>query len=534
LIVILLLLIGCNRAPEEIVSEQLTALPLQVVDETPTPSLTATNTPLSSPTTTSSPSPSPTPRPPTETPTTAPETATPTLTPSATPTVTPEPTTPASSQKHPAAQVYETTITLPTYPIWDYLIEQQDPLYNMPVLYLNRVAYDAAAPAVTSIDYKGIVIENAYVTLTFIPELGGRLYSAVVKSTGQEIFYQNPVVKPSRYGILQPVEANWWLAVGGMEWAYPTQEHGYRWGVPWDYELTETATHTTITLSDTAPGRVGVIVEVTLPHDSAAFTVAPTLTNAGAESVPIQFWLNSALALSPDTMSPNTQFIVPVDDIVIHSRGGSGWQLPDARETAPWPQVDSWNLGDYNQWADYLGFFVPNMAAPFMAAYNPDTDLGVARLVQPGAVVGNKLFAFGSAFYDRSYTDNDSQYFEIWGGVNTGFWPEDDVQLAPDQSLQWQEQWWPLAQLGGLTWANQQVAIDVTQHEDDTTTLSALFSQPTQGQLIISADDSPVLAESFNGRPDTPLRWDFSTKTIPLHIQIIDDTDGILLDYIFE
>jgi hypothetical protein len=478
-------------------------------------------------------------------PTDTPPAATPTLT--ATPgktatsvkktsTFTPEPTNKAVAQAGPKStdsappRVYETTITLPTYPIKDYLVEQIDPLYNIPVFYFSRAEFEAAAPDPRPVDYSGIVLENDYLRLTFLPELGGRLYSVVVKASEQEIFYHNKVVKPSRYGVLLPYEANWWLGTGGMEWAYPTQEHGYRWGVPWNYEVSQSAAGATIVLSDTAPDRVGVEVSVTLPADRAVFTVAPKLVNNRPEAVPVQFWLNAALALAPDSMSPDTQFIVPVDQITVHSRGQAGWTIPGAREESPWPLVGETDLRDYGQWADYLGFFIPNMEAPFMGAYNPETNLGVARLIEPGAVPGNKLFAFGSAFLDRSYTDDDSQYFEIWGGANIGFWPEDDILVAGGGVLQWQESWWPLAGLGGLTWANQEAAIHINQ-AGDSHNLSILLSRPRQVTLTVLAGETPILTESFSANPVAPLQRNFATSDTPVRIQLTDDDGTVLLDF---
>jgi hypothetical protein len=520
----------------------LAAILMTACSTTPTPdpiAVGATSGPGDAPIPTSTPTNTPLLVTPTATPTAIP-TLTPTFTATPTPTQTPLPTNtptpkPAASTglkisaTDGVVKVYETTITLPTYPIRDYLTERTDPIYNIPVFYFDRQAFDAARPTPTPIDYTGVVLENPYLRLTFLPELGGRLYSAVVKSTGQEIFYHNQVVKPSRYGILEPYEANWWLATGGMDWAYPTQEHGYRWGVPWDYSVTQTDKGATITLSDTAPDRVGVEVQVALPADSAVFTVKPKLTNAGPKRVPVQFWLNAALALAPDTMSPDTQFIVPTDKMIVHSRGEEGWEVPGELEESPWPQVGATDLSDYSQWANYLGFFVPNMKAPFMGAYNPETDLGVVRLIKPGAVPGNKLFAFGPAFPDRSYTDNDTQYFEIWGGVNTGFWPEDDISVPSGGTLQWQESWWPLAGLGGITWANEHAAIHLRQ-SSDTYHLSLLVSRPRQGKLIVSAGETTVLTESFSADPVIPLQLDFATSDTPVRVQIID-SNVMLLDY---
>lgn len=405
-------------------------------------------------------------------------------------------------------------------------MEQVDPLYNLPVFYFNRPEFEAAAPTPAPVEYEVVVLENGYLRLTFLPELGGRLYSAVFKPTGQEIFYHNPVVKPSRYGGLQPPEANWWLATGGMEWAYPTQEHGYRWGAPWSYRVEQVDERAAIVLSDIAPGRVGAEVEVILPANSAAFTVRPRLVNGTAQTVPVQFWLNAALTLDAPTMSPYTRFIVPTDRVVVHSRGAEGWAVPDAGETSPWPQVDLLDLSDYSQWTNYLGFFVPNLKAPFVAAYNPETDLGVVRLIEPGAVPGNKLFAFGPTFPDRSYTDDDSQYFELWGGVNTGFWADSDLALPAGAAVQWQESWWPLAGLGGVTWANQNVAIHLAE-----SALSLLAARPQQGKVTVMAGQSSILNQSFSAEPASPLRWQLDLPEGPVRVKVVDRNDELLLDY---
>jgi hypothetical protein len=409
-------------------------------------------------------------------------------------------------------------------------VEKVDPVYNIPVLYLNRPAYEASGPAPTPVNYLGVVLENEYLRLTFLPELGGRLYSAVVKATGQEIFYHNPVVKPSRYGVLQPAEANWWLASGGMEWAYPTQEHGYRFGVPWQYQVTQSATETTIILSDSAAGRVGAEVSVTLPADSASFWVKPKLINQTAHTVPVQFWLNAALTLSPGSMSPQTQFVLPVDRVVVHSRGESGWTIPGERQESPWPVVAETDLRDYRQWANYLGVFAPHLQAPFVGAYNPETNLGIARLIEPDKVSGTKLFAFSAAFPDKSYTDDSSQYFEIWGGANTGFWPESDVQVPAGGAVAWQEQWWPLPGLGGLTWANAKAAIHLSQ-EDGQYTLSLLASRPTQGKISVLAGATPLLNDTFTANPISASRWTFAALAQPSQIQVLDQAGAILLDY---
>ena len=120
-------------------------------------------------------------------------------------------------------EVYTTTLTISTYPYADYLYTQTSPEYNMNYRCLNWDAYDAPAQHPSPRYYTGLVMENEWLALTILPELGGRLYGITVKATGEQLLYQNPVIKPTHWG---PLEQGWWLAAGGREWCLPVGEHG--------------------------------------------------------------------------------------------------------------------------------------------------------------------------------------------------------------------------------------------------------------------------------------------------------------------
>jgi hypothetical protein len=450
----------------------------------------------------------------------------PTPQPSVTPTLPlPSPTTPARSD----LSVHTGQVTLAAYPYQEFLREELDATYGITVQRLDRGAYEAATPRPSPRDFQTLVIENAHLRLTFLPELGGRLYSTVVKSTGQEIFYHNPVVKPSRYGPLLPIEDNWWLGVGGMEWAFPVQEHGYAWGLPWTYDVASTPQSVTVTLRDsTQPGRVRAEVLVTLAADSATFAIQPRLINDTNRTLPVQFWLSAALAPGAPSVSPDTRIIVPVNQVVVHSRGETGWALPAPRTSMPWPVVAGYDLSRYDQWANYLGFFVPYMQSNFMAIYSPSADLAVTRIVAPGQIPGHKLFAFGLDFSDRSYTDNGSQYIEMWGGANASFWPEDDIQLVPGGALEWRETWWPMTGLGGLTFANEWVAFNLLNGSS----LRILSARQMQVTLTLSADGVELSHASLSLSPTQPVERPIPTaSSSPIQIQLIAPNGDLVADF---
>jgi len=45
--------------------------------------------------------------------------------------------------------------------------------------------------------YKALFLENEYIKITCLPELGGRLHSVLDKTTNKEVFHINSVIKPS-------------------------------------------------------------------------------------------------------------------------------------------------------------------------------------------------------------------------------------------------------------------------------------------------------------------------------------------------
>ena len=113
-------------------------------------------------------------------------------------------------------KVWEEPLTLPTYRL--------DPPDSNPMFYTHE-SYQGAEKriypypfqdGVTGIreqrTYKALYLENDYIRLSILPELGGRLFSALDKTNNYEIFYHQHVVKPALIGMLGA-----WIS-GGIEW----------------------------------------------------------------------------------------------------------------------------------------------------------------------------------------------------------------------------------------------------------------------------------------------------------------------------
>ncbi|MDQ3247715.1 MAG: DUF5107 domain-containing protein, partial [Chloroflexota bacterium] len=119
---------------------------------------------------------------------------------------------------------YTETVTLPTYPYERYQTDALDARYNWPYKVFDVERFRTEAPSAEDRTYQVIVLENAYLKLLILPQLGGRVWQVIHKPSGAPMFYQNSVVKPTHWGI---AEQRGWLALGGLEWALPVVEHGY-------------------------------------------------------------------------------------------------------------------------------------------------------------------------------------------------------------------------------------------------------------------------------------------------------------------
>jgi hypothetical protein len=399
--------------------------------------------------------------------------------------------------------VRETNLSIASYVYEPYLHQAMDEEHDVPYWWLDRAAYGQPSAQSTVLKpFKAIVLENQYLRLTILPDLGGRILECVFKPTGQNIFYRNLVLKPTPWGPLTR-ERNWWLAAGGMEWAFPVNEHGYEWGVPWTYSLERTDSETKVVLRDTSEARPRARVEIGLAPGSAYFTVSPQVENPTDSTVGCQFWANAMLTLGGQSLSGNTEFVYPTQDVVVHSSGPDSG-LPGEGATLSWPTWQGRDLSWYRNWEDWLGFFVPQLSYGFVGAYNHDTGLGVARAFSQEEVAGLKLFGWGAdSPFALEYSDDGSQYFEMWAGLNRTFWPEDDILLQPGETRGWTEYWYPFQGIGGLDFANQDVALSLG-YRDESLQVGLAGSSNQQGTLILRIGGEVLDQEEVAVGPESP------------------------------
>lgn len=451
---------------------------------------------------------------------------------------------PVTTDQTPGVSTYEAEITIDAYPYERFWIEKRDPVTNVPFHAFDRAAYEAAAPTIKPEPktFRAQVLENEYLKVVILPELGGRIYQITHKPSGKNFLYNNRILKPTPWGM---PEQDGWLAAGGIEWAFPTREHGYEWNAPWNARVEHDAQGASVVLTDSnASDRPRVQVRVTLPAHAAYLAVSPRVENPTTQPRRIQFWSNAQLNLgAKGSLSPETRFYLPGDTVLVHSTA-NGWvppeSVPQANATAPAAPVALSDLAGrdlrvYRNWDNYLGVFDADtaqgdLAQAFVGAYNYTTGSGIARIFTPELTPGVKLFAFGPHFCCRElFTGDNAEYFELWGGLTRTFFADDDLILQPGETRAWTEYFLPLSDTNGIGAALPDFAMNLS-NDGSRVTVTAYAAAPRRGVLILKQDAREIQRWDFDLAAAQRLQAQLEIEERPLQLQLQDREGNIVLE----
>ncbi|MEU7527150.1 DUF5107 domain-containing protein [Saccharothrix sp. NPDC042600] len=296
--------------------------------------------------------------------------------------------------------------------------------------YLLQDGY-GRAPRPSTVD--AVVLENSRVRATFLPGLGGRLWSLV--ADGRELLFQPRVLQPANLGLRGA-----WFA-GGVEWNIGTRGH-----CPFTCDPLHTAVVTrpdgTRVLRMWEYERMrGVVFQVDawLPPDSPVLVVGVRIRNPRAETVPMYWWSNAAVPQTPDTVVR-----APADTAFLASYTGRVERVP-ARDLAPGREAKA---------VDYFYEVPDEVGQPWVEA--------VGGLVQAstGRLRGRKLFCWGETVGGRHWQEwlGGGAYCEIQAGLATTQY--EHLPLPGGAQWTWVESYGPVrpGDLGGALAAFEETA----------------------------------------------------------------------------
>ena len=136
------------------------------------------------------------------------------------------------------AKAWRETVTIPTYEVGE---PEKNPIFLEKRVYQGSSGVVYPYPVIESIaneptphEWQAIWLENEYIKVMILPELGGRVQMAYDKIKQRHFVYYNHVIKPALVGLAGP-----WIS-GGIEFNWP-QHHRPSTYMPVDSDIEEEA-----------------------------------------------------------------------------------------------------------------------------------------------------------------------------------------------------------------------------------------------------------------------------------------------------
>lgn len=320
-------------------------------------------------------------------------------------------------------KMYEKEIVIPTY--------QVDLPDKIPYFYTGR-AYQGAQGRVypyafdgnltdnkEEVSYKGLFLENDFLEICVLPELGGRLYSMIDKTNGYNVIYKNNVIKPAMIGMLGA-----WVS-GGVEWNVP-HHHRASTFMPTDYELVENPDGSkTIWVGELEiRHQIRWMVGLTLFPDNARLQVDIRYINQTAEAKQFLIWANTAVHTNDKyqvVYSPQTEFAT-------YHRKIDFTRWPVSNERYRGNQFNNTDISWWKNTPEGGSFFAWEDQGEFVAGLDHGQDAGLCVVGNRNLVIGKKLWTWGTTpradMWESILTDDDGPYIEIMTGAYSNNQPD--------------------------------------------------------------------------------------------------------------
>ncbi len=274
--------------------------------------------------------------------------------------------------------------------------------------------------------YIGVVLENQYLKATFLPELGGRLWSLYDKVAGKHLLYDNPIVRPCNLAV-----RNAWLA-GGIE---------FNCGMVGHHPFTCSRIHAAETaLEDGTPvlrmyeyERIRACVyqmDFFLPEDSKQLFGRMRIVNPTSDTVPMYWWTNMAVRENPEARD-----VIDATE-TYNNRGGMVGKNP-----VPYDQGINITYPSNNPIAIDYFWKIPRECRKY-TAYIDQKGYGFFQ-TSTSRLQGRKLFVWGQGEGGKRWQEfltkdgHDGRYVEIQAGLaHTQY---ECLPMPPKTAWEWLE-----------------------------------------------------------------------------------------------
>jgi tetratricopeptide (TPR) repeat protein len=369
--------------------------------------------------------------------------------------------------------------------------------------------------------WRTLNLENEYLKVSVLPDLGGRLWRCIDKVNGKPMFYANPSLK-----FAQVAYRGAW-ATFGIEFNFPVS-HNWVTSSPVDHALVRNRDGSASIVVANVDLVYGMQwrVALTLQPGRAVLEQATTLYNRSDVRHRFYWWTNAAVEAWDDS-----ELVYPMEFTASH-----GFTSVDT-----WPidasGVDLSRPGNHR--SGPVSLFSYGSREPFMGIYHPHTHAGVVHYSDPADLPAKKVWSWGvdadGLDWRRALSDNGSAEVEIQAGLFRN--QETYAFLEPQEQIHFTEFWMPVRELGGITRATPAATLRLTREPlagHRAVTLGLQVNEAVEGGRLVLRDGGRTLSdEPLSLRPDETLLKAFpALPPEPLYtVDVIDASGRVLLSH---
>lgn len=400
-------------------------------------------------------------------------------------------------------KAWRETVVIPTYEVG---VPEKNPIFLEKRVYQGSSGVVYPYPVIESIsdqktdkEWHAVWLENEYIKVMILPELGGRVQMAYDKIKQRHFVYYNHVIKPALVGLTGP-----WIS-GGIEFNWP-QHHRPSTYLPVDSTIeTHEDGSVTVWVSETErmfhqKGMAGF----TLRPGKAYLEIKGRLYNRTNVPQTFLWWANPAVAVNDAYQSVFPQDVNAVFD---HGKRAVS-SFPIA--TGTYYKMDysaGVDISNYKNLKVPTSYMAVNSKFDFEGGYENDTQAGMLHVANRHVSPGKKQWTWGNGDFgqawDRNLTDNDGPYIELMAGVFTENQP-DFTWLMPYEEKRFTQYFMPYRELGIVKNASKDLLMNVDAVEEGKVRLR-LFATSRQTVRIVLSETNGVAYydESLEVSPET-------------------------------
>ena len=316
--------------------------------------------------------------------------------------------------------------------------------------YPNKVVMQVDRTHKEDKEYTLVTLENEYVKIEILPEIGGRIYSALDKTTGYDYFYKQHVIKPALIGVLGS-----WIS-GGIEFNWPFH-HRASGFMPCDFKAEELPDGSAVChLSEHDPiDRMKGMVSVILRPGETSFETRMRLYNRTAVEKSFLWWENAAVPVNEQYQIFFPQDVSYVNFHYLKSR--TTYPVAGNGVFNGIPMDASRDISWHKNTKQATSYFACASDYDFFGGYDHGKECGVVHIGDHHISPGKKMFTWAycqlSKSWENALTDTDGEYAELMAGSYSDNQPN-FAWLAPYETKEFSQHWYPISKIGSPTFAN--------------------------------------------------------------------------------